>query len=257
MRAIQLIIRQIPNLITCLNLFSGCLAVVFAFSSDLLTASVLIFVAGLFDFFDGFVARLLKVHSEFGKSMDSLSDIVSFGLAPSCILFQLMVISVKNSDPGFQFASGHYYETILVSSSFLIAIFSGIRLARFNTDTRQIHSFIGIPTPANAFLIASIPYIIINNSFIAFHILNIWVLVIISVILSYLLICELPMISLKFNNFSIRENIYKYVLLAGSLILIIVCRVSAIPLIFIFYIAVSLLEGKKGNFKNEEFKIKE
>jgi CDP-diacylglycerol--serine O-phosphatidyltransferase len=245
MKAIQSIIRQIPNFITSLNILSGSLAIVFAFENNLLVASILIFLAGLFDFFDGFAARLLKAYSEFGKSMDSLADVISFGIAPSVIMFQLLIMAVKKSDPGFQFNSGSFYENIQVCSAFIITVFSAIRLAKFNIDKRQVNLFIGVPTPANAFLIASLPLIIKTNNFIGIGILNVWVLIPLIIILSYLLVSELPMLSLKFKNLGFRSNISRYILIALSLLLIVVFHFLAIPAIFILYVVISLISFSK------------
>lgn len=241
MKSIQSIIRQVPNFITSLNLLSGSLAIVCAFGNNLLIASILIFLAGLFDFLDGFTARMLKVYSEFGKSLDSLADVISFGLAPSAIMFQLLIMAVKKSNPGFQFNTGNINENIQVSSAFIITVFSALRLAKFNIDQRQVNSFIGLPTPANAFLIASIPLVMRSNNFIGSAIINVWFLIPLILILSFLLVSELPMISMKFKNVSFRDNISRYILITLSLLLIVFFQYLAVPLIFILYVVISLI----------------
>lgn len=252
MKSIQPVIKQLPNIITSLNLATGCLVIVFAINNRLYEASFLIFIAGLFDFLDGLAARMLKAYSEFGKSLDSLADMVSFGIAPSVILFQLLVLSVQKSDPGFRFNSCNFSEIIQVSSAFLIAIFSAIRLAKFDTDQRQVSSFIGMPTPANAFLIASIPIITVKYHEIEELIMHAYVLVPLACILSILLVSNLPMISLKFKNYSIQHNKARYILLSGSVLLFIWLKFAAFPLIFFLYILVSVIEpsikslGKHG-----------
>ncbi|OZA56958.1 MAG: CDP-diacylglycerol--serine O-phosphatidyltransferase, partial [Sphingobacteriales bacterium 39-40-5] len=139
--------KHIPNSVTCLNLFSGCLGIVFAFQGNLIWASYAIVIAAVFDFFDGMLARLLKAYSDIGKELDSLADMVSFGVLPSVIIYQLFALS-----PQIDFGADW-----LSFSAFIIAVFSALRLAKFNIDTRQSENFIGLPTPANALLIASFP----------------------------------------------------------------------------------------------------
>ncbi|HQS50964.1 MAG TPA: CDP-diacylglycerol--serine O-phosphatidyltransferase, partial [Daejeonella sp.] len=146
--------KHIPNSVTCLNLFSGCLGIVFAFQGNLIWASYAIVIAAVFDFFDGMLARLLKAYSDIGKELDSLADMVSFGVLPSVIIYQLFALS-----PQIDFGADW-----LSFSAFIIAVFSALRLAKFNIDTRQSENFIGLPTPANALLIASFPLIIADSN---------------------------------------------------------------------------------------------
>ncbi|RZK73966.1 MAG: CDP-diacylglycerol--serine O-phosphatidyltransferase, partial [Pedobacter sp.] len=136
--------KHIPNAITCANLFSGCIGIVYAFNGDLKTVAFFVILSGIFDFFDGFVARLLKVKSEIGKELDSLADVISFGFLPGVIVFQLL--NIENS--GY-----------LPYLAFLIPVFSAYRLAKFNLDTRQTEEFIGLNTPMNTFFIISLPYL--------------------------------------------------------------------------------------------------
>src|SRR5208283_3213491 len=141
-KPIHSIIRQIPSVITSLNLVTGCFSIVCAMNNQLVIASILIFLAGLFDFSDGFSARMLKAYSEFGKSLDSLADVVSFGIAPSIIMVELLTKAVQSSDHGFQFLQGGFWESFEVTCGFFIAVFSAIRLAKFNIDQRQVNTFI-------------------------------------------------------------------------------------------------------------------
>jgi CDP-diacylglycerol--serine O-phosphatidyltransferase len=146
--------KHFPNAITCANLFSGCVGIVLAFKGELVAASYAIFLSAIFDFFDGLASRVLKSFSGIGKDLDSLADVVSFGVLPAVIMYQL-------------FLQGHQIDnvsTYLNFIAFLIAVFSALRLAKFNTDTRQSENFIGLPTPANAILIASFPIIISHNN---------------------------------------------------------------------------------------------
>jgi CDP-diacylglycerol--serine O-phosphatidyltransferase len=255
--------QHIPNFLTCCNLLCGCLAIVCAFQGNLIWAAYLVGIAAVFDFFDGFAARLLRVVSPIGKDLDSLADMVTFGVVPGIIMFQLMnlaqlsieqrnIISglpLEKSWPSFD---NHF---LLSYVSFVIPVFSAIRLAKFNNDVRQTTSFIGLPTPANAVLIAAIPLIL----FIQFsgglswaweYLLNIYFLLALSVILSFLLISELPLFALKFKTFSWNGNKTRYIFMAFSLLLVICFQFLGIPLIIILYIILSLLTNPFQRHKN-------
>lgn len=224
--------RHIPNTITCLNLFSGCLGIVFAFNGNLNYASYAILIAAVFDFLDGMFARLLKAYSDIGKELDSLADMVSFGVLPSVIIYQLFLLSSK-----------HESITWLPYSAFLIAVFSGLRLAKFNIDTRQAEHFIGLPTPANAMLIGSLPLILSQgSSFMSTLIVSNYFLLILSIVMSLLLVAELPLISLKFKNLNIKDNLLRYVLVTSSVILFVSMQFAAVPLIIGLYVILSFIE---------------
>ncbi len=237
------ITRNIPNVITCLNLLCGCAGIVFAMRNNSqwqVVPALLISLAAVFDFLDGLVARLLNAHSEIGKQLDSLADMVSFGLLPGCILFQMI-----NADfAGLQEDSMH-----LAYVALLIPVFSALRLAKFNTDLRQTDSFIGLPTPANSLLVASFPLILFSKmSFfdtqpplLTHTILNPWFLIALVPVLCYLLVAELPLFALKFKNFSWINNRIRYVFLGLSLTLLCIFHFSAIPLIILIYILLSVL----------------
>jgi len=226
--------KHIPNFITCLNLFSGCLAMVAAFNNNLLYSMYFIMIAAIFDFFDGMVARLLNVKSELGKQLDSLADIVSFGVAPASIMF----IMIKNISEVYLLNPTHTYFLPLIS--FIIVVFSGLRLAKFNIDENQSDSFIGLPTPANALLIASLPFIMTRYNI--SWLVNPYLLAILSIVLSFLLVSPLPLFALKFHNLKWRENQYRYIFIMISVTLLIMLNYAAIPLIIIIYILLSLIE---------------
>lgn len=244
-------IFTIPNVITLLNLLTGCISIVCVFNNKLIAGAILVFVAGLFDFLDGLAARLFKSYSELGKQLDSLADVVSFGVAPSVVLYQLLLVSFYTVNEQDIKHAG-ILEVLIIHSAFLIALFSALRLAKFNIDNRQSDSFIGVPTPANAFLIASLPFILKDYPVISSYIIQPYILLPLVVLLSWLLISEIPLISLKFSNYKWNTNKYRYVLLAISGILIAIFQISAFPLIFILYIIISIIENKlgyKGNAK--------
>lgn len=232
-------IFSIPNLITLINLLCGCLSIVFAFNNLLVPAALLIFAAGIFDFMDGFAARLLKTYSEIGKQLDSLADMVSFGVAPSVIIFKLLEWTILTNYSDTQLQSP-LFTVALPGLAFILALFSALRLAKFNIDSRQSDSFIGVPTPAAAFLIASFPFIIRDYPNFQHAILNIYVLLAVTLVLSFLLISEIPLISLKFKNFSLKANKSRYILLTTSIVLLILFHISAFPIIFILYLIISL-----------------
>ena len=230
--------KHIPNSVTCLNLFSGCLGIVFAFQGNLTWASYAIVIAAVFDFFDGMLARLLKAYSDIGKELDSLADMVSFGVLPSVIIYQLFALS-----PQIDFGA-----SLLSFSAFIIAVFSALRLAKFNIDTRQSENFIGLPTPANALLIASFPFIIGDSStYLAGFILNQWFLVIFSLVMSILLVAEVPLISLKFKSLQVKENLLRYILIISSLLLLLFLKFEAVPIIIIIYFIVSLVQFRTAD----------
>jgi CDP-diacylglycerol---serine O-phosphatidyltransferase len=239
--------KYIPNFITLLNLLSGCIAIVFIFDSNLAMASYLIFVAAIFDFFDGFAARALHVKSDIGKELDSLADIISFGLVPGFIMMKLLQSSLGVTVVDTRFTS------VIPYIALLIPVFSALRLAKFNTDSRQTDRFIGLPTPANAMLIASFPLILEQNSTVTgidtgiFQTLfsNFWFINILTLLLSYLLVAEIPLLSLKFKKGDKLTNQPKYFFIGLTLILIIVFNFVAIPFAFLLYFLISVFLKSK------------
>ncbi len=244
----------IPNIMTLGNLLCGCLGIVFVFEGNLLWASYLIFLAGILDFLDGFVARLLKQHSEIGKQLDSLADMVTFGVLPSFILAKLIQLaSSKDSVLSDLLPSNilsQVHLPLLAYIPFILALFSCLRLAKFNIDTRQSDSFIGVPTPANAFVVAAFPLILEFNTEYKFIILNSTFLITYTLIMSYLLISEIPLFALKFKNFSWADNKIKYIFLILSVILLVVLQFVAIPLIIFLYIIMSIMNNTQSKIHN-------
>jgi CDP-diacylglycerol--serine O-phosphatidyltransferase len=226
-------LKQLPNALTSCNLFCGCLGIIQCFEGNLQKATLFMLLAAVFDFFDGFVARAVKANSAMGKELDSLADCVSFGALPAFMLYKLMLQSTN-------LATVSMY---LPYSALLIAVFSALRLAKFNIDTRQTDSFIGVPTPADAILIGSFPYLIAENTFFAPFLTNIYVLLGVAICMSYLMMAELPLIALKFKDFSWKNNQYIYILLVISIVMLVFLQFSAVPMIMLLYIILSVIKN--------------
>ena len=232
----------IPNLITLLNLSAGVVAIFCAIYGDMGRAAIFIGFAAVFDFLDGFFARLLKAYSAIGKELDSLADVVSFGVAPSAVMFTLMqrtlfgeIIPIYQIDaPAWQWA--------FMLGALLIPAFSAYRLAKFNLDTQQSENFLGMPTPANAILWASFGLMTAyaNNEPLMLVLFKPGNLLVAAVVTSLLLVSEIPMFSLKFRNFDFFGNWYRYVFLLAALLLIIFTGIYAISIIMLLYITLSI-----------------
>lgn len=244
--------KQIPNLFTMLNLFSGIIAVIMALSDKLVMAAFFVMLGIFFDFFDGFFARIFKVEGELGKQLDSLADMVTSGVAPGIIMFQLMFFSTQGQwfmQLSCEVGDWHNFKDtnlfFLPLSGLLITLASAYRLANFNIDERQTSSFIGVPTPAMALFVLSFPLILNYGAspFIIDLIHNPYFLLVVTLIGSYLLNAELPLFSLKFKNYSFNENKLKYTFILISVILIAIFKVVAIPVIIIVYILLSVIEN--------------
>ncbi len=231
--------KSIPNFITCINLLAGSLAVILALYEHLTWAVILIFVAAIFDFLDGLAARLLNAYSPIGKDLDSLADMISFGLAPGMILFVLLKYSLGEE------VSFSLFRQILPGISLLIPVFSALRLAIFNNDTRQVSSFIGLPTPANAIFISSFALIHNYGEYTTLDsvILSTLSLVITTLVCSFLLVSRIPMFSLKFKNLRWMDNRIRIIFLSSSFLLIIVLKFYGISLAIVFYILLSLVKN--------------
>lgn len=239
--------RQIPNIITLSNLVCGTLSVWQALQGNLVYAALFIFLGAIFDFFDGMVARLLKVQSDIGKELDSLSDVVSFGVAPGFIVFKLLETTLPIDMEWIKFIA------------MLMPALSSYRLAKFNLDTRQTTSFIGLPTPANAMVWAAYGIIIslgneANLSLFAFFnqgaivefMSNPVLIALLSVLLSISLVVEVPLFALKFKNFSWKDNKVRYLFLIIDGLLLLLFGVYAVPVIILFYVLLSVLvKGKQ------------
>ncbi len=241
--------KQIPNLITVLNLLCGCLAILFVVSGDLVISSFLVIAGMFFDFFDGLVARLLHVQSKLGVQLDSLADMVSFGVVPGLMMFQLLNKSLMPQELRTGFEATETLKGFEPGMSFipfiglLIIIASAYRLAKFNIDTRQSDNFIGLPTPANTLLIISLPLIFQYqySPFLEQVIFNHWFLIALTIVSSLLLNAEIKLFSLKFKSWDFNANQVRYIFLALSIAAIIAIKFIAIPFIIIIYIVVSLL----------------
>lgn len=217
----------IPNFMTLGNLLCGCLGILSVFEGNVISASVFIGIALLLDFGDGFAARLLNSASPIGKELDSLADVVSFGVLPSFILFNELINN--------ELTNGY-----VAYAAFVIALFSALRLAKFNVDTRQTDSFIGVPTPANAMVIAALPLIqTYQPAYAAF--ISPWVILVYIVVMSYLLISELPLFALKFKSYAWSANSYVYSFLIASVVLLVVFKFFAVPLVILLYIGMSVV----------------
>jgi CDP-diacylglycerol---serine O-phosphatidyltransferase len=240
-------VKNIPNTLTLINLVAGCLSIVSTFEGNLLLASYLILIASIFDFLDGFTARLLKAYSPLGKELDSLADLVSFGVAPAAILYHYLKVSLS-----FPVNEGFSTGQVILVVPFLIAAFSALRLAIFNLDTRQTSSFIGLPTPANALLIVGL-VLGMNSPFANFFqgiVSSSYTLIVIIVVLSALLVSPIPMFSLKIKSLKLNESWQQFILLIiGALLIFLLGKAALLPII-LFYIVFSLMlwvfSGVKG-----------
>ncbi len=240
------IIKHIPNSITCLNLLSGCTASLMAMEGYLINAAFLILLAAVFDFFDGLAARTLKAYSPMGKELDSLADMVSFGFAPGVIaLAYLKGAILGNASANFVPSELSYLQLAILLSAFIIPIFSALRLAKFNVDTRQTSSFIGVPTPANAMFWASLPLVMFYGDYplIKEWLSNEYILIGAILITSYLLVTEIPMFALKVKSLAWKENKIQYLFLISLLILAILLKWLVIPMILFVYIIFSLINN--------------
>ena len=230
--------KHIPNLITLLNLFSGCIALVFALNKDFDLAFYFVCLGIFLDFFDGFFARLFKVSSPLGLQLDSLADMVTSGVVPGVVMYQMIANSsafpTMNSDVVFYPFLG-----------FIITLGSCYRLANFNIDTRQTDSFIGLPTPANALFILSLPLVLkYSDSIIILEVLtNHWLLMVITLFSAYILNAEIPLFSLKIKKFNITDNVLQIVFLSLSLLFLLFFEYLGIPMVIIFYVLLSVLNN--------------
>ena len=252
---------HLPNCITLLNLLCGCLAIVTAFNGSMVhlfhynlpIAPIFIFIGGFFDYIDGTLAHILDAKSDLGEQLDSLADIVTFGVAPAMIVYQLLHEQALIANYPFIINNITYLSCI----PFLIAIFSAVRLAKFNIDERQTISFLGLPTPANAFFWASIPLIftlinpatipvgIVENikHLVYFSLRNPYEILILSIIMSLFLVVEIPLFSLKFKTLNWADNKIRYLFLITSVILILFFTVFALPIIIFLYVIFSIVNN--------------
>lgn len=252
--------KQIPNLFTLLNLFFGCLAIVFALQNGITImvdssgtqlidmpekiwlSSLFIGLAAVVDFLDGFIARLFKAESEMGKQLDSLADVVSFGVAPGIIIYQFLRLSFSQEEGGLD------TSVIWLAPAFILPCAAAYRLAKFNLQINNEYIFKGVPTPAIGLLLASIPLIYwnVNDPWVLNLILNKWFLFGLILLLSYLMVSNHTFMSLKFRDFSLKKNLSKIILLLIGIIAFIFLQWLAVPVIFVAYILISLLTAQRS-----------
>lgn len=240
-------VKHIPNIITSLNLLCGGIAILLAASGDLVTAAFFVFAGIFFDFFDGLAARLLNARSEVGLQLDSLADVITSGLAPAVVMVQLLSLAVFGTytdfaEPFSPDAWNSDLSDYLPFTGLIIAVAAAYRLAKFNVDTRQSDSFIGLPTPANAILILSLPLILHfqPTETLDALILNKWFLLGLTVFSCIIMNAELPLFALKFKSWDFRSNVVRYIFLLLSLLLLIFLKFAALPVIIVVYILISL-----------------
>lgn len=239
--------KHIPNFITLLNVFCGCVATVFAVQNKLELAALFVALGIFFDFFDGLAARVLNVKSDLGLQLDSLADMITSGLVPGIVMYQLLIMSQTGGwgmESGSLFELGEFkWASLVPFAGFIITMASAYRLAKFNLDENQVSSFIGLPTPANALLIISLPLILLyhSNDLLNEIILNQWFLLGITLLSAFLLNCNLPLFALKFKNWSFKDNALRYIFLIVSLVLLVTMQFLAVPFIILFYVLSSLV----------------
>ncbi len=251
--------KQIPNIFTLLNLFFGCIAIVFALQNtidirydengnqfirlgeEIYYASLFIGIAAIVDFLDGFVARALNASSEMGKQLDSLADVVSFGAAPSIILYQFLRMGFIRENEGLE------TSFLWLTPAFIFACAGAYRLARFNIDTEQSFGFKGVPIPAAGLVVASLPLIYwnIQTELVYNLLMNKWFLYGLILLLSWLMVSKLPLMALKFEDYKVKNNLPKFILLGIAVVAGVVLKWLAIPIVFIAYIILSLLYKQK------------
>jgi CDP-diacylglycerol--serine O-phosphatidyltransferase len=232
--------RHIPNFVTILNLLSGVIGIWFVLEHNPFYGALMIFLASVFDFADGFLARQLHAYSNIGKSLDSLADLVSFGVLPGFLIFRLQTITL-GLGLGYEWIPDiGFSEILFLVSPLIIPAFSAIRLAKFDNDTRQTEEFRGLPTPANAIFIAAwvYSYPSLHSSFSLLY--SPWVVFGISVILAVILVTDIPMFSLKFKSFGLKQNLLRYVFLGISLMALAAFKIPGILLAIAVYICVSI-----------------
>ena len=224
--------KHIPNTITCCNLVSGCIATYYAFQSNYLMALLFIIIGAVFDFFDGMTARLLHVSSPIGKELDSLADDITFGFAPSAIVFSYL-------------CSFHIHLLFIPFLAFVMAAFSALRLAKFNLDERQALGFIGLPTPANALFWGSLIVGLNDSSLFTLHSSLPYLILLGTFISSYLLISEIPMFALKFKTWGWKGNEVKYIFLLTCIPLLLLLDTLGIAAIIAWYVVLSVITNRK------------
>jgi CDP-diacylglycerol--serine O-phosphatidyltransferase len=239
--------KHIPNAITCCNLLCGCIAIIQTFEGNLVLASYLVGLAAIFDFLDGFAARALNVTSLIGKDLDSLADMVTFGAVPGFVMYKMLQIGYLVNHRDYDIIVQNQWLTYI---PILIPIFSAIRLAKFNNDTRQTDSFIGVPTPANAILICSIPLIVnwdthfdLKHCEVIHFLIHPYSLIVISIIMSFLMVAELPLFSLKFKSFGWKGNEIRFIFILLSVLGMVIFQFLGLGIAIVLYIGLSVINN--------------
>ncbi|MDR1459663.1 MAG: CDP-diacylglycerol--serine O-phosphatidyltransferase [Bacteroidales bacterium] len=222
--------KQIPNIITLLNLSCGCVAILLATKGHLKEAAIMVLLASVFDFFDGLAARILHVKSNTGKELDSLADMVSFGVAPAAMMYCLYL--------GTGICTYCLYDIFIIPAllSILFPCFVALRLAKFNLDARQTEIFYGLPSPAAAFVLVSF-------AFFAHNTYSFFVYTVVILFLCVFMLANVPLLSLKFKNFSLGNNIFRYILVCAGIVLIILLQFRSVPFIILTYVILSLIHN--------------
>lgn len=235
--------KHIPNYITLGNLFAGSVAVIFAVEGDFKTAAIFVLIGIIFDFFDGFIARLMDVSGELGKQLDSLADMVTSGVVPGVVMFKLIQSNLI-ADNLLEMKANQILDVPLIG--LILTLAACVRLARFNLDTRQTESFIGLPTPAMCLFVVSLPLIQMNTQivFVKDLISNNYFLIALTWVLSFLMNAEIHLFSLKFKDYSLKNNYIKYFFLFASVVLFVTLNFLAVPLIIILYIVLSIMKNR-------------
>ena len=231
--------QHIPNAITCGNLVSGCLSVLFLSMNMPVKAAIMIFVAGLFDFLDGFAARLLNAHSPIGADLDSLSDMVSFGVAPGFIMYWLMIHAADVPNVAL------FGIAVLPCLAFMLPVFSAIRLARFNIDDTQTTTFRGIPAPGMAIFIASLPLALTQARHLTDSALGYWACLGITIFFSLLMICRLRFFSFKMKSAKWKGNEVRWIFLIIAVVSFAIFRFLALPFVMMVYVLMSIFFAEK------------
>ena len=231
--------QHIPNAITCCNLVSGCFSILFVSMGMPVKAAIMVFVAGLFDFLDGFAARLLHAHSPIGADLDSLSDVVSFGVAPGFIMYWLMAHGLDLPSVILQGFN------ILPCLAFLLPVFSALRLAKFNIDDTQKTTFRGLPAPGMAIFIASLPLALSQVGHLKDGVLGYWTCLGITLVFSYMMVCRLRFFSFKMKSAKWKGNEVRWIFLIVAVAAVAVFRLAALPFVMVFYILLSVFFAGK------------
>jgi CDP-diacylglycerol---serine O-phosphatidyltransferase len=252
MKKARALLKSIPNFITSLNLVAGCMAIIMSFDGDLrMLAPYMLFLAMIFDFMDGLAARLLNAYSEKGKQLDSLADVVSFGVAPAMLLFQLMQMALIRQNQFYNLSNLQFSEWIFLCIAFLVPILGALRLAKFNLDNEQKYFFKGLPIPGNAFFFSALCLLFFNTDSIALQdlILNRYFLAALIISSSLLMVSNIPMMSLKFRDLKLKDNVARYILIAGSVIMVVFTGFSGLTMVIPYYIIISLTENLSARKK--------